>query len=155
MSSDDFGDQQCRTAFEFWKSLAAAGGLPTLDDFDLLEVPDLLPTFYQVDLTDKGNTATVRLVGTEGIQTHGADRTGYVLARDKWDDEVNAGLKRFFGLVFYAYDCRSPCAYGPVEQRVDGREFLSIEVVGLPLTSGGDDVGSVVGIVSAARHTEE
>lgn len=152
---EDVGDSSCREAYAFWRSLAADGGLPALAEFDLLEIPHLVPLFCRVDLTDGGQTATCRLVGSEVVRTHGTDRTGYVMTRDKWDEEDSAGMKRFIGLIFFVFDHGTPCSYGPVKQRVEGREFITVEVVGFPLTADGGGVKSVMTFLSIEHYTDE
>ena len=75
--------------FEYWLSIAPAGRLPGRQHFDPLDIAELMPRVWILDVVREatGPRFRYRLVGTREVQTLQREVTG------RWLDEVQPHLK--------------------------------------------------------------
>lgn len=68
---------EAKRAYAHWSSLPKmACGAPALADFDLLDIPDALPSCLLLDF-ESSTRFMVRLFGTELVERYGGDLTGF------------------------------------------------------------------------------
>ena len=126
-----------KALLDYWRSLfPAAGRLPGRQHLDPLDIPQLLPDIWMVDVRPEPLRFRFRLVGTEIVKLTGRDATGL------WLDQVYPGYEHT-----EAYRCHRHCALsGRPAYRKGGvmsnpnRRFVEAERLYLPLAQNGKDV---------------
>lgn len=76
-----------RALFEYWQSIHPEAGLPGRQHLDPLDIPQLLPNIWMIDVTRDPLRFRFRLVGTEIVKFVGRDVTGL------WLDEFFEGYE--------------------------------------------------------------
>jgi hypothetical protein len=72
-----------KALYAYWLSIRPAGGLlPARRHFDPLDIPELLPNIWMIDVRRDPLRFRFRLIGTEVVRFTGRDATG------RWLDEV-------------------------------------------------------------------
>jgi len=134
-----------RALADYWQRIHPALGLPGRQHFDPVDLPDLLPNIFLVDVAPVAGEFTYRLVGSRVAEFFGKDLTGRsfleAFVRPK---SANA----------YIDLCDCVAARQPRWRRgktafVPSREFTEIERVYLPLASDGETVDMVLGMMLA------
>lgn len=74
--------EEVRRLADYWKRIHPAEGLPGRNDLDPLDIPDLLPNVWLVDVERSPWRFRVRLIGTAIVRFVGVDHTG------QWMHEV-------------------------------------------------------------------
>jgi len=75
-----------KALFAYWQSIhPAGGGLPARRHLDPIDIPELLPSIWMIDVKRNPLRFRFRLVGTEIVKFTGRDATG------RWLDEVYSG----------------------------------------------------------------
>lgn len=77
-----------KALYAYWQSIhPAGGGLPGRQHVDPVDIPDLLPNLWMVDVSRNPLRFRFRLIGTEIVKFAGRDVTG------QWLDEVIEGYQ--------------------------------------------------------------
>lgn len=76
-----------RRVFEYWQSKHPRDSLPGRQHVDPLEIPDLLPTLWLLDVQPEPFRLRYRLLGTGVVAARGRDHTG------QWLDEAHPEIK--------------------------------------------------------------
>lgn len=126
-----------KTLFDYWRSIQPeAGRLPGRQHFDPLDIPQLLPSIWMVDVRREPLRFRFRLVGTEIVKFTGRDCTGLWLDQ-AYPDYVNTA----------AFAVHRECAATGVPVYRKGgvlsdprRSHVQAERLYLPLAANGRDV---------------
>lgn len=78
--------KRTRDLFCYWTSVHPAKGLPGRQHIDPLDIPDLLPGLWLLDVQHDPFRLRYRLVGTAIVQAYGRETTG------QWLDESHPQL---------------------------------------------------------------
>jgi hypothetical protein len=135
-----------KALYDYWLSIhPPGGGLPGRRHLDPLDIPELLPNIWMIDVTRNPNADTpmrmrFRLVGTEIVKFTGRDVTGF------WLDQVYPDYGNT--AAFRAHrDCAERGAPGYRKSGVlsnPGRHFIEAERLYLPLAEDGRQVDIVL-----------
>ncbi len=68
-----------RELFDYWQKIHPEAGLPGRQHFDPLDIPQLLPNIWMIDVKQEPLRFRFRLVGTEIVKFTGRDSTGLCL----------------------------------------------------------------------------
>jgi len=132
-----------RRFFDYWRAKCRDGRLPSRQDIDPLDMPELLPhiAMYDVVRADGDVRFRIRLFGTANVQLTGGDCTGQFL-EDQLNPEDAARIIGFYRLVadegrphFWRSFLVTP-----------GREHVRYERLLLPLASDGKTVDILVAL---------
>ncbi|MDP6567103.1 MAG: PAS domain-containing protein [Alphaproteobacteria bacterium] len=124
-------------ALAYWNASRSAGGLPSRDDIDPLDIPDLLPWISLIDVVREGARMRFRsrLVGTGVCDRFGRDITG-AFADELYDGAYLRRLNEGYGAIVHG---RQPQIWRcDVAANDDGRRSYSRVV--MPLSSDGETV---------------
>jgi hypothetical protein len=72
--------------YEYWLAIAPPGKLPGRQHFDPLDIPELLPRIWMLDVLHEPRRFRYRLAGTKEVETLQREVTG------RWFDEVHPHL---------------------------------------------------------------
>ncbi|MGF1595238.1 MAG: PAS domain-containing protein [Kiloniellaceae bacterium] len=132
-----------KALYDYWQSIhPPGGGLPGRRHLDPLDIPELLPNIWMIDVkrSPQGGVALrfrFRLVGTEIVKFTGRDVTG------SWLDQVYPDYENT--AAFRAHrDCAEHGVPGYRKSGVlsnPGRTFIEAERLSLPLAEDGRRVG--------------
>ena len=129
--------------YEYWLSKFDGNNLPSRQDIDPLDFPELMPSILIVDVVPEGGVRRYcfRLFGTEHVEFNQRDLTG------KFVDEVFSAEDT--RKVHDAYDSiietRTPHHWRS-NIMLAGREFIHYERLMLPLASDGKTVDKMIGV---------
>lgn len=123
-----------------WLNLSDGNSLPLRADFDPVDIPNLLPYIYLVDVIKGGEDFAYRLVGTHITESVGFDFTGQRISEFMRTNESEDRAKDYI-------DClasRKPaCKNGNL---VDyGRDYMLYERLLCPMTHNGTDIDIILG----------
>jgi hypothetical protein len=130
---------------DYWLRIHPAAGLPGRRHFDPVDVPDLLPSIFLIDVAPGAVDFTYRLVGSRVVEFFGADFTG---------KSFLSAFVRPKAAHAYIDLCETVTAKQPRWRRgktafVPSREYTEIERVYLPLAGDGETVDMVLGLLVA------
>lgn len=136
-------DPRFREFFAYWHSKAPPGLLPGRQHIDPLDIPHLLPGIVLLDVVPEGgrHRFRFRLVGTDFVETVGADHTG------RFVDEVVLHLVKYEALrdvLMGIVRTRQP-HYWETPATMSGRDYMSLQRLALPLARDGRAVDMVIG----------
>jgi hypothetical protein len=135
-----------RRFFEYWLASAPPGGLPGRQHFDPLDIPDLMPRVWLLDVLREGERIRFRyrLVGTKEVATLQREVTG------QWLDEVqphlrdrHGGFDRFLHMVEHR---RATYRHGGVSF-VHHKDHRTVENCMTPFARDGETV-DMIGVCS-------
>ncbi len=125
-------DARVRRLYEYWLALREkTGRLPRRADFDPLDVWDIVPWIWMVDVTHDPLRFRFRLMGTMHSETIGREVTG------QWIDEAFPGFERaatYGDYLQVATELRPSYRKGRSDYHVS---FKMIERIMLPLVDEG------------------
>jgi len=126
-----------RALYDYWRSIhPGAGRLPGRQHLDPLDIPQLLPNIWMVDVRPAPLRFRFRLVGTEIVKFTGRDATGMWLDQVYPDYENTPAFRRHSDCVAR----REPAYRKSGVLSNPGRNFVEAERIYLPLASNGRDV---------------
>jgi hypothetical protein len=102
----------------------------------------VLPSTFTIDVIDGGQDFRLRFAGDRIIQFMGQRYAGTLLS-EKRGNIFFDNMARLFGRCVAA---RQPVSSGPVQASLQGKEFLEIEAMVLPLS---DDGATITGLFGA------
>lgn len=126
----------------YWTEKRGDRMMPSRDDLDPIDIPDLLPYVILLDVIPPDRRLKVRLAGTMIVDMFGSDYTGQFL------DEIDFGEVRAKILNDYSnvVDCRYPCFSDHAFRKLGGTMF-DIERVILPLSNDGETVSMLFALL--------
>lgn len=131
-----------REIFALWRSLTPAGEFaPKREAIALSKVRGLAPWTWMIDVVDDGADFRMRIAGERVIEFLGRRYAGTLLSDVKGEAFFD-GMRLFCTRIA---NTRSPLAIGPLPALHPGREYLEIEVLGLPLSQDGESVTGLFG----------
>lgn len=130
-----------RALFQYWQSIHRdpehpESELPGRQHLDPMDIPQLLPNIWMIDVTHEPLRFRFRLVGTEIVKFTGRDATG------KWLDEIYPDYQNSDAYRFHracALSGRPAYRKGSVLSN-PGRDYIEAERLYLPLAENGKDV---------------
>lgn len=130
-----------KTLLDYWRSIHPAdGGLPGRRHLDPIDIPELLPNIWMIDVKRDPLRFRLRLVGTEIVRFTGRDATG------RWLDEIYPGYAESDAFAFHSAVARE----GKPGYRKGGmlsnpsRSYIEAERLYLPLAEDGRQVDIVL-----------
>ena len=140
-----------RLAFATWQELAAGRFAPSRREISPARFKVALASIFLVDVVDSGEDFKFVLGGQKLIQFMGGRHAGHYLSglpKSEFYDRMRLIFSR-------CVSTRSPVAIGPVSTARDGREYLSIELIVLPLSDSDVTVTGLLGFAElSAPHLE-
>ncbi|HJT07881.1 MAG TPA: PAS domain-containing protein [Stellaceae bacterium] len=127
--------------YRYWLSIHPAEGLPGRQHFDPVDVPDLLPGIWLLDVQHKPFRLRYRLVGTAIVEAVGREVTG------RWLDEAHPHLGSvagFFDRYRHAVEQKQPEWRRGKPRIWVHRDFGEIENLLLPLAADGTTVDILI-----------
>ena len=130
---------------DYWRAKCAGDRLPSRQDIDPVDIPNLLPTLYLIDIARETTPPRFRfrLLGDEITEKFQRNSTG------KWLDEIYDA--EFYDRISTDYldiiRTKQP-SYAVLNMPVIGREFIQYERLVCPLASDGQTVDSLVGVIA-------
>ena len=125
-----------RELFGYWQSIHPESGLPGRQHLDPMDIPQLLPNIWMIDVAQDPLCFRVRLIGTEIVRFSGHDATGLCLS------EVFPDYKKT-----EAFQVHRHCALSgtPAYRKSGiisnpGRNHIEAERIYLPLAKDGKTV---------------
>jgi len=131
---------KARGLFEYWLSIHPDTGLPGRQHLDPLDIPDLLPYIWLLDVRRTPPRFRYRLVGTKLAEIYGRDHAG------RWIDEVFP----HFAETLTAEHLRLAVETGLPQWRegvpllVRDKDFLRTTRLFLPMASDGKAVDMIL-----------
>ncbi|WP_299393935.1 PAS domain-containing protein [Pelagibius sp.] len=129
-----------RALYDYWRSIHPEAGLPGRQHFDPIDVPELLPNIWMVDINREPLRFRFRLVGTAIVKFTERDATGQWLDAvypDYWNSDAAAYHRAcaLDGTPAYRKSHATPPSGGPGS--ITGGD---VESLTLPLAGNGRDV---------------
>lgn len=133
------------TLLHYWQSLCAGGKLPARTDLDALEMRDLLPHVYLIDVLPGDSPDRwrfrVRLLGEKHVEVYGPGLVGKVID-DVFPPAVAAEFNRLYAAVVRR---RAPIVNRGRVSWLRNKEFLEYEGMHAPLAGDGVTVDCIFG----------
>lgn len=127
----------------YWRSIHPRNGLPGRQHFDPVDVPGLLANIRLVDVHGRPPRFLARLVGTKLVDLHGFDYTGKWL-EDAYENFEASGTH--LGLLKVLSSHQPDWRRGqPLLS--EGKDFVQIERLNLPLATDGETVDMVLSFI--------
>lgn len=147
-------DPGLRAFYDYWRSRAPAGRLPGRQHIDPLDMPALLPSLVLLDVVapevDRvggaaaGGDATlrfrVRLAGGTLVELVGSNPTGHFI-----DAFVPANRRAALNQAYTSVVRGRAAHYWESQLWTEGREFVRVQRLALPLARDGETVDMVIG----------
>ena len=141
--ADDVISNRLTEVHGVWKRIAGGRLAPRRDELAPSLLRNALPWIWVVDSVDGGADFRFRLAGDRVIQFMGQRYSGSLLSKHL-DGAFFKGMKAMFGECLRR---RAPVASGPRRASLEGKEFLDIEVLALPLSEDGKTVTALFGAI--------
>ena len=128
----------------YWRARCAGDRLPSRQDIDPVDIANLLPTVYLIDIARETTASRFRfrLLGDVITEKFQRNSTG------KWLDEIYDA--EFYHRISTDYldiiRTKQP-SYAVLNMPVAGREYIQYERLVCPLASDGQTVDSLVGVI--------
>lgn len=135
--------------YEYWQSKTKQGRLPARADFDPIEIPDLLPWIYLIDVVNEVGRRRMRcrLVGTSIVQRTGRDMTGRYFDDGMFTPATLEAVTAAFNEVI---DSGTPAVFvsRPDIRLTDQLEHAPYKRVLCPLATDGKTVDLLAGLMA-------
>lgn len=146
MESDDsfvrgLTSEKLRAAYDAWRELRAGRVGPRRDEITPARLRTVLPSTFMIDVIDAGQDFRFRFAGDRIIQFMGQRYAGTLLSEKR-------GIIFFDNMARLFKRCvssRVPISSGPVQASLQGKEFLEIEAMVLPLSDDGTAISTLFG----------
>lgn len=129
--------------YDYWKSIKPERCLPGRQHFDPLDIPDLLPRLWLLDVVRPGPRFRFRLVGTSSVKTLGHDPTGL------WLDESHPIFTKKPDILtryILTVETRTPTYRRGLQRITLSKDYQTVENIFLPMASDGETVDLLVAI---------
>jgi len=141
-SVDELHSQVLIDAFEYWRSKCGDKGLPSRPEIDPIEMKLFLDRIMLVDVESEPRRYRYRLVGTLITQTTNRDVTSQYWDEVYTDIQYEVLKVSLDNVVETRKPCRSTGSVNYVR-----KEFVSVEVLDLPLSADGINVDMILRVV--------
>lgn len=140
-TADDCTAPKTLRLIEYWRErMPPDGGLPSWRDFDLMDLYDIAAALAVKDVIDGGRDYINRFWGTSLTVALGFEGTGKLVSTYEPVSMRNAVTKRYASVV---QNRQTSMARGYIST-MPGREFLTFELVHLPLRGKSDAVEHII-----------
>lgn len=140
-TADDCTAGNTLRLIQYWRErMPAEGGLPSWRDFDLMDIYDIAAALAVKDVIDGGQDFINRFWGTSLTVALGFEGTGKLVSTYEPVSMRNAVTKRYRHVVRHR---ETSMARGYIST-MPGREFLTFELVHLPLRGKTDTVEHII-----------
>ncbi|WP_422366965.1 PAS domain-containing protein [Pelagibius sp.] len=139
--NDRIRSKVIRLLYDYWTALLRERPIPTREDIDPRRLPEpVIPHLGLFDVEHDPRRYRVRLMGANIVAWYGCDVTGRYL------DEIDLGPDPGpgFAILDHVVRCRTPAHMMGEYTKQDGRHIRYERLV-LPLSSGGQEVGMLLG----------
>lgn len=129
-------------AYALWSSKRGARAMPSRADYDPIEMPELLPFMFLVDVKQPDGRQRMRLVGTKIVEMYGSDYTGLYL------DMIDFGTVREKVLEEYgtaASEARPVFSDHPFRNKNDVQHHIERAI--FPLSNDGESVNMLMAVL--------
>lgn len=133
-----FESPEAEEFYIYWKSRSRDGALPLWKDFNLVDVPKLVPNLILIEAGENPTVFRIKMVGTKLIQVGGRDGTGLDMGQYKGTER---GVDRLAQVV--ASDCGYYLSNAPVDW--SDRGYKEHSALMLPTTDENGKVTHLVG----------
>lgn len=137
-----------RALYEYWAARCRDGRLPSREDVDPIEIPDLLPSLFLVDVVREGGDLRFRyrLVGTRNVERFGVDNTG------RWLDELyGKDYFKFVGSEYQDTTIQGKPTWARMTAGYADRPHVVYERLMCPLAADGRTVDMLMGITDFSQ----
>ena len=135
--------------FDYWRSKVTRRRLPSRADFDPVDIPDLLPWIYLVDVLDADGRRRLRcrLIGTSIVARTGRDMTGHYFDDGMFSEKTLAAVTEAFDRVI---DGRAPEVFSSRPDLLlnDKLKYTPYTRVLCPLATNGKTVDMLAGMMA-------
>ncbi|MGJ3261406.1 MAG: PAS domain-containing protein [Rhodospirillales bacterium] len=139
-SADDCLSPITRHVTDYWRERMPESGLPRWRDFDLMELYDIAPSIAVKDVIDHGNDFINRFWGTSLTVALGFEGSGKRVSTYEPASMRKAVSRRYAHVVRTG---ETSMARGHIST-IPGREFITFELVHLPLWGERDEVEHIL-----------
>ena len=141
--TDDFSftNEGHKRAYAYWKEKKGARRAPSRKDIDPLEIRDLLPNIFMMDVLHDPLDYKMRLVGTKLVDAMGVNPTGEMF-HDIYKGEIGERLWDEYEQVVTNFDI----LYSEHTAAWVGKEYAHYERMLFPLSDDGEDVSILLGV---------
>jgi hypothetical protein len=141
-----------RTLHDYWRQIARPGGLPGRQHMDPLDIPDLLPRIWLLDVVQPGPRFRFRLVGSRIADRLGYDPTGEWLEDALLDYESNPSLTDRYRATVESG--RPTYRLGP-QRLTRTRDFEFVENIFLPMAEDGRTVDMLMALSVLVENPDQ
>ena len=134
-----------RALTDYWLRIHPAAGLPGRQHFDPVDIPELLPSIFLIDVAPGAVDFTYRLCGSRLVEFFGADFTG----KSFQSAFIRPKAAHAYRDLQESVRLRQPRWRRGKSAFVPSREYAEIERVYLPLAADGETVDMVLGMMLA------
>ncbi len=130
---------------DYWSANCAGNRLPSRQDIDPVDIPNLLPTLYLIDVACETIPPRFRfrLLGNVITDKFQRNSTG------KWFDEIyDAEVYHRISTDYLDIIRTKQPSYAVLNMPVEGREYIQYERLVCPLASDGQTVDSLIGVIT-------
>lgn len=128
-----------RELCSYWRECANARQMPSRNDFDPADIPDLLPDLSLIDVGAGLHEAVVRLAGTRLRDIYGCEITGQRLLDLDWGDQTDYWTGVYERVIGEGVPLRGNIR-GPLAER----EHITLFWLRLPLSDDGSRVNKIL-----------
>jgi hypothetical protein len=96
---DDIVDPELRTLYAYWIAKRGYRRMPRRADIDPIDIPNLLPSVFLVDVGGPPLRFRYRLIGTAICGRWGGDATGKYLDKVDVDGDLDTMLRQYTAVV--------------------------------------------------------
>jgi hypothetical protein len=124
-----------------WHELAAGRIGPARADVTPARLRGALPWSWVMDVVDDGSDFRFRFAGEQIVQFMGGRHAGSLVSDFKGRPFFDGMLATFSACV----RAKRPIIIGPMQATLEGKDFLEIEVIALPLSDDGNTIANLLG----------
>jgi hypothetical protein len=140
-SADALVSAQLVTVYDAWKQAAAGRLAPRREEIAPAPIKSALSWIWMIDVVDEGRDFRFRIAGDRVIQFLGRRYAGHLLS--EFQDQPF--FQRMRAILELCVRRKQPFGAGPMRSNLQGKEFLEMEVVVLPLSEDGLSVTGIFG----------
>jgi len=145
----EFASPKVRYLYEWWTASRPEGRLPLRRSFDIVEHRPIVSNVFLTEVCDDG-TFVFRLLGEDVIQIVGRNPTGEAI-RPGHVSEYGHALYEYYSSIVKQRICKR-CVGSLL---LAGKEFRRFESIDCPLTSDGERITTIIGVMDLIPTAEE
>ena len=145
-SADSLDSARLVAVHDAWKRLAMGRLAPKREEITPALLKSALPWIWMIDVVDGGQDFRFRIAGDRVVQFLGRRYAGLLLS--EFLDQPF--FQRMRAILEQSVKHKRPLAAGPMRSNMEGKEFLELEVVVLPLSEDGLHVTTIFGAMEVS-----